>query len=88
MNARYRIEFAPRAARQFRKLPSNVQQRLRPAIDKLAENPRPPGSERIQGQDLYRVRVGDYRVVYEVRDQVLVVLITKVGHRREVYRRW
>jgi mRNA interferase RelE/StbE len=69
---------------------SSDQQRIRAAIDLLAENPRPPSCVALQGEvGVYRVRVGDYRIVYEVLDQVLVVQVVqvvRVGHRREVYR--
>ena len=69
---------------------SSDQQRIRAAIDLLAENPRPPSCVALQGEvGVYRVRVGDDRIVYEVLDQVLVVQVVqvvRVGHRREVYR--
>jgi len=71
---------------------SSDQQRIRAAIDLLAENPRPPSCVALQGEvGVYRVRVGDYRIVYEVLDyevldQVLVVQVVHVGHRREVHR--
>ncbi len=57
------------------------------ALDSLAKNPRPPGCVKLQGgDDLYRVRVGDYRVVYTIQDTVLVVLVVEAGHRRDIYR--
>lgn len=84
---RYRIEFAPAADRDFRALAEDVRRRLRPRIDALAENPRPHGVETLEGEkNLYRIRVGDYRIIYQIRDDVLVVLIVRIGHRREVYR--
>jgi mRNA interferase RelE/StbE len=83
----YRLEFTPAANRQFRKLPKQVQARLTSHIDALAQNPRPPGVEKRTGKDSYRLRVGDYRILYEVQDKVLLVLVVRVGHRREVYRR-
>ena len=84
----YRLEFTPGADRQFRKLPKQVQARLRPHIDALAQNPRPLGVEKLTGEDnAYRLRVGDYRILYEVHDKVLLVLVVKVGHRRDVYRK-
>ncbi len=55
-------------------------------IDALADNPRPSGAVRLKGTDFFRVRIGDYRVVYEVHDSVLRVLVVRVAHRREVYR--
>jgi mRNA interferase RelE/StbE len=65
-----------------------VQLRLSPRIGALASNPHPPASTRLAGdEDLYRLRVGDYRVLYEVRARVLLVLVVKIGHRSEVYRR-
>jgi mRNA interferase RelE/StbE len=83
----YQIEFSRQADRQFRNLPSQIQQRLKPKIDVLAATPRPYGSEKLSGDDqLYRIRVGDYRIVYVVEDDRLLVLVAKVGHRREVYR--
>lgn len=83
----YQIEFSRQADRQFRSLPSQIQQRLKPRIDALATVPRPHGSEKLSGiEQLYRIRVGDYRIVYAVEDDRLLVLVVKVGHRREVYR--
>ena len=83
----YQIEFSRQADRQFRNLPSQIQQRLKSLIDSLAATPRPYGSEKLSGTDqLYRLRVGDYRIVYTVEDDRLLVLVVKVGHRREVYR--
>jgi len=85
---RYRVKFAPRAARDFCSLERATQQRLRGQIDRLEEDPRPRGCEKLSGgDDLYRIRVGDYRIVYQVQDRVLVVLVVRVGHRRDVYRR-
>jgi mRNA interferase RelE/StbE len=85
----YTIEFSPRAARQFKDLPKQVQVRLRTRIDALSENPRPRGVEKLKGEDdLYRVRVGDYRVIYQVKDKALIVLIVKIGDRKEVYKRF
>ena len=53
----------------------------------LANDPRPPGCDKLAGvENLYRIRVGDYRVVYQIRDEMLLVLVVKIGHRREVYR--
>jgi mRNA interferase RelE/StbE len=62
-------------------------QRLRDSVGALAGNPWPPGSIKMQGGDeLYRVRVGEYRIIYQIRDAVLVVLVVQIGHRRDVYR--
>ena len=83
----YSIEFRASAARQFRKLPEQVQRRLRQKIDLLATNPRPHGYEPLEGEPGYRVKVGDYRIVYDIQDQMLMVLILRVAHRRHVYDR-
>jgi mRNA interferase RelE/StbE len=84
---RYQIDFVPAARRQFQKLSRDLQERLARTIDGLADNPRPHGAIKLEGaEDAYRIRVGDYRIIYEIRDTVLTVLIVRVGHRREVYR--
>jgi len=84
----YVIKFTQHAARSFRKLPREIQTRISPAIESLKDNPRPPGSEKLKGtDDAYRIRVGDYRVLYEVKDAELVVYIIEAGHRREIYRK-
>jgi mRNA interferase RelE/StbE len=84
----YRVEVARRAAKAVAGLPRREQQRIRAAIDLLAENPRPPGCVTLAGgPGRYRVRVGDYRIVYEVHDDRLVVQVVRVGHRSDVYRR-
>jgi mRNA interferase RelE/StbE len=84
----YKVKWTTAAARQFRRLPPQVQQRLRPAVNRLVDDPRPPGATALQGHPgALRIRVDDYRVIYEVHDDVLVVLVIRVAHRREVYRR-
>jgi len=84
---RYAVRLARRAVRALADLQRRDQQRIRAAIDLLAENPRPPNCVALQGEaGVYRVRVGDYRIVYEVFDRLLVVQVVRIGHRREVYR--
>lgn len=84
----YRVELTPRAKRELGALPSEVRRRCDARILALAGNPRPPGCEKLAGHaDRYRVRVGDYRVLYDVADRVLVVTVARVAHRREAYRR-
>lgn len=82
----YRVEFRPRAAKELRALPKGVRRTVAMVVDAVAENPRPSGAVHLKGTDFLRVRVGDYRVVYEVREHVLVVLVVRVAHRRDVYR--
>jgi len=61
--------------------------RLRPHIDGLATNPRPPGAKKLKGvAEAWRIRIGDFRIVYEIRDRILLVLVVRVAHRREAYR--
>jgi mRNA interferase RelE/StbE len=84
----YRIEFTPKADKQFRALEKSTQTRLARQINSLADNPRPHGAKKLAGEEgFYRVRAGDYRVVYQIRDKTLLVLIVRLGHRSEVYRR-
>jgi mRNA interferase RelE/StbE len=84
----YRITLAPSAARQLRKFDPDVKRRLQAAIELLAVDPRPPAATRlVGGSGEWRVRTGEYRIVYEIHDNELVVLVLRMGHRREVYDR-
>lgn len=84
----YRIEVAPAAVRQLRKLDPAARRRVQAAIELLADQPRPGGAKKLAGGDgEWRVRTGDYRIVYEVHDDVLLVLVVAVGHRRDIYQR-
>ncbi len=83
----YRITLAPPAARQLRKFDPHVRRRIQAALELLAVEPRPPAATRlIGGSGEWRVRTGDYHVVYEIHDEVLVVLALRIGHRRAVHR--
>lgn len=83
----YRVQIARRAIKVIEALPRKEQQRVRAAVDVLSESPRPPGCVALSGEaSTYRVRVGDYRVVYEVRDAILLVQVVRVGRRRDVHR--
>jgi mRNA interferase RelE/StbE len=84
----YRIEFRPAALRDLKALPREILQRVSEKISALAENPRPMGVEKLSGSedDFYRIRIGDYRVLYSIQDKILLILIIKVRHRREAYR--
>ncbi|MGD9857553.1 MAG: type II toxin-antitoxin system RelE/ParE family toxin [Planctomycetaceae bacterium] len=83
----YRVELKPRADKELRALPQSVQLRVVRALRDLSENPRPAGVKKLAGEtDLYRIRVGDYRVVYQIQDERLLVLVVRVAHRRDVYR--
>jgi mRNA interferase RelE/StbE len=84
---RYAVEVSPAAGRQIRKLDRDTQKRVLARIEKLEQDPRPHDASKLQSpEELYRIRVGDYRIVYCIEDDRLLVLIVKVGHRKEVYR--
>lgn len=84
---RYEVRVARRAIKAIERLERRDQQRVRAAIDLLADEPRPPGCVALAGEDgVYRVRIGSYRILYEVIDAQLLVLVVRVGHRRAVYR--
>lgn len=85
----YKVELSPASRRQFRKLPRGVLTTLAERMDSLSQDPLPEDARKLSAsvRNLWRVREGDYRIVYEVREEVLVVLVVKLGHRREVYRR-
>lgn len=84
----YRIEFEPKAERWLTKQPADVRRRVGEKIAALAKNPRPNGVAKLQGQSqlFYRIRVGDYRVVYTIEDDRLIILVVAVGNRRDIYR--
>jgi len=83
----YQVLFAPAAERQLYRLPEAVQPRIVRAAEALANAPRPPGTRKLEGsRGRWRIRVGDYRIVYEIREEALLVLVVRVGHRRDVYR--
>jgi mRNA interferase RelE/StbE len=84
----YTVTIERRAEKFLRQLTDKrLYLRLREAIDGLAENPRPPDYVKLKGNDeVYRVRVGDYRVIYQIQDAVLIVVVVEIGHRREIYR--
>jgi mRNA interferase RelE/StbE len=83
----YRLELSPRASRDLKRLPARAQERVKVHIDTLAQAPRPRGVVKLEGEiNAYRIRVGDYRVLYEIHDQVLVVIVLKVADRKEAYR--
>ena len=84
----YNIEWKHSAARELRKLPRQAVLRILQAVEQLATEPYPPGVRKLVGaQHTYRIRVGDYRVVYNVVSSTLIIQIIRVGHRREIYNR-
>ena len=84
--ASYNVEIKRSARKEFLGLPAKLQRQIAKRIKALSGTPRPPGSEKL-ADDLYRVRQGDYRIVYEVDDAALKVTVTRIANRRDVYRR-
>lgn len=83
----YRVEFSPEARKRIRALDHTVRRRIDAAILKLESDPFPPGAKSLQGVDGYRVRVGDYRILYTVEGNRLLVLVFGVGSRGQIYKR-
>lgn len=84
--ASYRIEIKRSAAKELAGLPPKDRGRVVARIQALAKDPRPVGAEKLSGQERYRLRQGDYRILDEILDQMLTIIVVRVGHRREVYR--
>ncbi|HZO25012.1 MAG TPA: type II toxin-antitoxin system RelE/ParE family toxin [Chloroflexota bacterium] len=84
--ARYELRVKPSVARDLRGIPRADVLRILARIEALRDDPRPPGSEKLSGQERYRVRQGQYRILYSIADDELIVEVVKVGHRRDVYR--
>ena len=84
--ARYELRFKPSVARDLRGIPAVDVRRIVDRIETLRDDPRPPGSEKLSSQERYRLRQGNYRILYLIEDAELVVEIVKVGNRRDVYR--
>jgi mRNA interferase RelE/StbE len=83
----YKVEFKKSAKKALDHLPSMIRNQLALKIYSLKEVPRPDGCKKLKGEiDLYRIRVGDYRIVYLIQDGKLIVIVVKIGHRRDVYR--
>jgi mRNA interferase RelE/StbE len=83
----YRIELRPAAIKSLRTVHPNDRARIQGAIALLAQDPRPPGARALQGRPALRVRVGDYRIIYTVQDDVLLIVVVALGHRRDIYDR-
>lgn len=85
----FTIVIKPAAENQMDRLPGNIRARVLAALENLREDPRPPKAVKVSGQEnTWRIRVGDYRVVYEVHGDVLMILVVGVAHRKDVYRGW
>jgi mRNA interferase RelE/StbE len=83
----YRIQLTPTAAKELKKLSADIQARIFPKIEALSEIPRPLGIKALQGQkENFRLRLGTYRIIYQIDDENLLIRILKISHRRDVYR--
>ena len=85
--SRYRIEVRPAVVKALRKVEPQDRLRIQGAIALLGDEPRPPGARALRGRDGFRVRVGNYRIIYTIHDDVLVIVVVRVGHRRDIYER-
>lgn len=82
----YKIFFKKSVEKELKKIPKKYLLKILKRIENLTVNPHPDGSEKLTGQDLYRIRQGTYRVVYSIQDNELTIWVVKVGHRKEIYK--
>ena len=83
----YKVILKSSAEKSLHALPKKIQARIVGAIDLLSENPFPPASAKLKGRDGYRIRTGDYRILYTVENEILTIAIVAIGHRREIYKK-
>jgi mRNA interferase RelE/StbE len=83
--SKYAVLILPSARKQLDKLPNAIATRIEDKMMELEQDSRPPGCKKLKGREAYRIRIGDYRVIYEINDGRLVVTVITIGHRREVY---
>jgi len=84
--ARYELIYLPSIAKDLRGLPKSDVRRILRRTETLREDPRPPAAVKLMGQERYRIRQGDYRIIYAINDALIVITVVKIGHRRDVYR--
>ena len=84
---KYKVKIKPSAVKELEKIPKKDLQKLTKMIQSLSINPRPHGCEKLSGQERYRVRKGNYRIIYSIEDDILIVYIVKIGHRKDIYKR-
>jgi mRNA interferase RelE/StbE len=84
--ANYELVVRPSVSKDTKDIPAHDLKKILLKIEALCHDPRPPGSVKLSGMDYYRIRHGDYRIIYEIEDTRLIIVVVKVGHRREIYR--
>ncbi len=84
--AKYRLKIKSSAAKELEKIPKKDAKKIVNKIKTLSKDPRPPGCEKLSGQERYRIRQGKYRIIYSIEDDVLIVFVFKIGHRKDVYK--
>jgi mRNA interferase RelE/StbE len=85
--SQFSIRFLRRARKDLEKIPTKTQDRILKAIQNLGADPYPSGSKKLEGSsDSFRIRVGDYRVIYEIKKKEIYILIVRIGHRKDVYK--
>ena len=84
---KYKLFIEKAALKELSRIPSKEQSRIITSIENLTEVPRPPGVKKLTGREAWRIRIGNYRIIYEIQDDKLVVLIVHIGHRKDIYRK-
>ncbi len=82
----YHIKFSRPAEKDYKKLPREIAERVDKAIKPLADEPRPANCKKLQNSHFYRIRVGDYRILYEIKEDTVIILVLRIRHRKEVYK--
>jgi len=82
----YKISIRRKAQKQLAKIPANDYKKIKQAILDLTQDPRPPGAKKLKGRQGWRIRKGDYRVIYEIQDDLLIIIVLDVGNRKDIYR--
>ena len=85
--ASYKIEVAKKVRKSFQNIPKKDALRILQAIEHLAEDPRPAGAKKLKDEELYRIRIGVYRIIYEIVEDTLIITVVKVGHRKDIYKK-
>lgn len=85
--ADYKIEIKRSAGKELGKIPQKDRERIIERIRSLSANPRPPQAKKLSGEEKYRIRQGDYRILYQIHDEIVIIVVVRIAHRREVYKK-